>query len=129
MKYTFEHREVFGKPYLKMFIRDITCEEIKERIEILDSIKTVNITESKSISHPGKTLTIYPRNCYSLQEVEADTRLENYSANVKEVITEKVNLAKFTNLEHDLLNELEKAQAIIIVCVAWFTNPVLKKIN
>lgn len=129
MKYTFEHREIFGKPYLKMFIRDITCEEVKERIEILDSIKTVNITESKSISHPGKTLTIYPRDCYSLQEVETDirSRLEKYSANVKEVVTEKVNVAKFTNLEHDLLNELEKAQAIIIVCVAWFTNPILKE--
>lgn len=129
MKYTFEHREIFGKPYLKMFVRDITCEEVKERIEILDSIKKVNITKSNSMSHSGDTLTVYPCDCYSLEEIEADirTRLDSYSANVREVIVEKVNVAKFTNLEHDLLNELENAQAIIFVCVAWFTNPVLKQ--
>ena len=129
MKYKFERREVFEKPYLKMFVRDITCEQVKARIEILDSIKKVNITESKSTSHPGQTLTIYPCDCYSLEEVESDiiTRLENYSAQVKEKVTEKINVAKFSNLGHDLLNELEKAKAIIFVCVAWFTNPVLKQ--
>lgn len=39
MNYKFERREVFEKPYLKMFVRDITCEEVKDRIEVLTSIK------------------------------------------------------------------------------------------
>ena len=95
MKYTFEKREAFEKPYLKMFVRDITCEQVKERIEILNSIKKVNITESNSKSHPGQTLTIYPRDCFSLEEVEAAIRirLENYSVQVKEIVTEKINVA------------------------------------
>lgn len=129
MNYKFEIREVFEKPYLKMFVRDITCEEVKDRIEVLTSIKKVNITESQSSSHPGKTLTIYPCDCYSIEDVEADirNRLDEYSAVVREKIVEKVNEAKFSNLEHDLLKELDNAKAIIFVCVAWFTNPTLKQ--
>ena len=129
MNYKFERRETFGKPYLKMFVRNITCEEVKNCIEILDSIKKVNITMSESHSHPGKTLTIYPKDCYSLAEVEADInmRLDKYSTHIKETVTEKVNTAKFSNLENDLLRELENAKAIIIVCVAWFTNPILSQ--
>lgn len=127
MRHTWiEIRESFkGKPFIKVFfLHDEDANETKAAVESLNCVKNVNITESKSISHPGNTLTVYLKPMVTAETCEKEVRevLTRYYS--REVIGKMQvhNEAKFREIEGKILSFLDEALASIDVCVAWFTN-------
>lgn len=68
--YDTEVRQFKGKEYLKVFIEDLDkIEEIRALLSNLQSVKNVNITQSKSKSSLERDLTVYPKRVYDIYEV------------------------------------------------------------
>jgi phosphatidylserine/phosphatidylglycerophosphate/cardiolipin synthase-like enzyme len=128
--YAFEVRQSPRGPYLKVFLRDDgEAESLRSMLCELKSVKAANTTPSQSRSHPGMTLTIYSKATYDIEEVkkEVETCLDSYFGNGHNKNFEKaISLnAKFKGIESQILSQLNRANATIDVCVAWFTNPIL----
>lgn len=130
--YALEIRSSQREDYLKVFLRDNgekESEEVRQLLSKLKSVRAANITLSQSSSHPGNTLTVYGKTTFDIKEVqqEVDATLTSYFGNNQsKPFEKKVSLeAKFKGIESQILNELDKANAMIDVCVAWFTNPIL----
>lgn len=128
--YSTEIRDIFGKKYLKVFmLDDSVAGEWKNLLEKLKEVKSISITESQSKSHPGDTLTIYPKPMVNIEALEKVVKktLDTYDSGVVEVKTETKSEVEFKSIEQKILKALDKARAIIDVSVAWFTNTTLQK--
>ncbi|MBR6414603.1 MAG: hypothetical protein IKS22_00670 [Bacteroidales bacterium] len=124
-----EVRGTFGKTYIKVFfLDDSVASEAKTIVEGIPCVKKVNITQSTSISHSGNTLTVYQKPMVDDQTCknEVETALNQFFANVKKGNMHPHNEANFAGIEKRILSALDQALASIDVCVAWFTNPVLR---
>jgi len=121
-----EVRETFKKPYLKVFIKDISrLNEVSAILSGLSSVRKVNISESKASGSPERNLTVYPSRVHDIsetkQEVEftlnnfyagskADPLFETeaisvisdrgYSQIIERILTFGKNLEKFQSLYH-----------------------------
>lgn len=125
MKYETERRQVFDTIYLKVFIDDDSqCENIKELIGNLDCVKTANITESQSSNNTKRTLTVYPKRPYNVENVEKSVKacLNKYTSGVTTNDVKITSEAHFKGEESKVINAINSARATIDVCMAWFTN-------
>ncbi len=139
-KYYLEKRAVFDKPYIKVFISDVSLlQTMCSGLSGLEEVRKVNVTEvspASAISNPASktipvlkpSLTVYPERFYSVEDcLEAvDTYLSRFTPNLVEHAIEKKSEAHFEIIEQQILDVLENAQAMIDVCVAWFTNKTLR---
>lgn len=128
-QYSTEIREVFNQKYLKVFFwNDEEAGHAKDLLENINEIKTVNITESLSKDHPGQTLTIYPKKMVPIEIVKqhVEATLNDYYAGIFVNTTNVSSEVHFKAIESKILAALDRAQAIIYVCVAWFTNDKLR---
>lgn len=128
-RYSIRKSSVCEKEYVKVYFMD--CSEIHKLQTLLSSLSTirkVNITNSTSADHPGDNLTVYPKSMCTCDEVieEIKTYLDNYHSNVTygHLITDST--AHFDDIEAQIMEEIDGAQAMIDVCVAWFTNDKLR---
>lgn len=128
-RFSTEVREVFDNPYIKVyFLNDTIAPSAKNVVEALNSVRMVNITESKSKAHPGKTLTVYPKPMVDARDCEKEVivGLNLFFSNVTIGNMQPHNDAYFAGIEKKILEVLDKALTTIIVCVAWFTNTKLR---
>ena len=133
LKFSTEERSVFNKPYLKVFLSDVGyIDAICERLNSLPEVVKANISPPPDdMSNKTKlkpTLTIYPDRCFSLEEcrIAVERCLSRYVPNVHDNDIESEQVAHFAEIEHQILNELDNAKALIDLCVAWFTNNTLR---
>lgn len=129
-KFSTEIREAPNTKYLKVFfLNDSEASKTLEIISSLEEVRKVNITESSSKSHPGNTLTIYPKpmvDIITLKNVVEES-LECFFSGVREVKTEIISTVEFKNIEKKIIDALDEGIATIDVSVAWFTNEKLQK--
>jgi hypothetical protein len=124
-----EVREVYETPYIKVFfLDDSVASNAKTVVEALNTVKKVNVTPSNSKDHPGDTLTVYPKSMVDAKTCDKDITdaLKRYFSNVSIGNMKVRNEAYFAGIERQILEALENAGATIDVCVAWFTNPILR---
>jgi hypothetical protein len=124
-----EIREVSGKQYIKVFfLDDAIAEKSKSVVESLICVKNVNITTSASSAHPGNTLTIYPKPMVDVKSCEEEVKksLQGFFSGATKGEMHPRNEAFFEGIGQQILDALDKAEATIDVCVAWFTNPQLR---
>ena len=135
LRYSSEKREAFEKPYVKVFISDASqIENVAAGLSKLEEVRKVNITHSATVanssikSDPKPSLTIYPSKFYSADEclLAVNEYLNSFQPNVVEHTLEKSVKPHFVEIEQQILTELDAAKAIIDVCVAWFTNEILR---
>ena len=124
-KFSTEIRIPFeDKPCIKVFFLDDTiAPKTIPVVESVQSVKKVNLGESKSKEHPGYNLTVYPKPMVSVEFCvkEIEEALGSFLMN-EAIGTMKVqNEAKFADIEKHILEYLNMAVATIDVCVAWFT--------
>ena len=75
-RFSTEIRYAFDKPYIKVFFYDDADSVVaKDLVGTLSSVLKVNVTESQSSSHPGNTLTVYPKPMVSAEECEMDVKV------------------------------------------------------
>ena len=123
-------REAFGQKYLKVFmLDDSVAVELQELLGSLKEVKNVNVTESQSKAHPGKTLTVYGKPMVTIEVLNSvvEKTLRSYYSGIVEVKTDIISVAEFGIIEKKILDALDEAKATIDVSVAWFTNPNLQK--
>lgn len=101
-KFSTEIREAPNTKYLKVFFLDDS--EASKTLEIISSlkeVKNVNISASSSKSHPGNTLTIYPKPMVDINTLKnvVEESLECYFSGVREVKTEIISTVEFKNIE------------------------------
>ena len=128
-RFSTEVREVFNNPYVKVyFLDDTIAPSAQTVVETLNSVRKVNITESNSKAHPGKTLTVYPKPMIDARDCEKEVivGLNLFFSNVVVGNMQPRNDAYFAGIEKQILEVLDKALTTIIVCVAWFTNTKLR---
>ena len=124
-----EIRETFGKSYIKVFFKDDSIiEQAKKVVDTLNSVKNVNVTVSSSSAHSGNTLTIYPKPMVDVKTCEEEVKksLLGFFTGVTKGEMHPKNEAYFDGIAQRILEALDKAEAQIDVCVAWFTNPQLR---
>lgn len=129
-RFSTEIREAPNSKYLKVFfLDDSEAKKTQEIILSLKVVKTVNITVSESKSHPGDTLTIYPKPMVDINTLDKEVKksLVSYFSGVTEAKTEIISAVEFKNIETKILAALDEAIATIDVSVAWFTNDTLQK--
>lgn len=129
-KYSTEIKKAPNSKYLKVFfLDDSEAKKTQEIILALKEVKTVNITVSESKSHPGDTLTVYPKPMVDINTLNDVVKkaLNSYFSGVTEVKTEIISAVEFKNIEKKILDALDEAIATIDVSVAWFTNVTLQK--
>ena len=129
-KYSTEIKKAPNSKYLKVFfLDDSEAKKTQEIILALKEVKTVNITVSESKSHPGDTLTVYPKPMVDINTLNDVVKkaLNSYFSGVTEVKTEIISAVEFKNIEKKILDALDEAIATIDVNVAWFTNVTLQK--
>lgn len=140
LKYNLERRVIFDKPYIKVFISDISqLEAVRTGLLGLEEVRKVNITEqitsyvhprgeSNAPNPPKPSLTVYPERFYSVEDcLEAvNDYLSGFTPNVVEHPMTKQSEAHFAEIEQQILSILDEANAMIDVCVAWFTSDVLR---
>lgn len=127
--YSTEIRESFGKPYIKVFFLDDTiAEKAKKVVESLMCVKNVNVTSSTSGAHPGNTLTVYLKPMVDVKscEEEINKSLNGFFTGITKGEMHPKNEAYFEGIALRILDALDKAEAQIDVCVAWFTNTQLR---
>ena len=119
-----EISSAFDKPYIKVyFLNDTVAQDAKLVVEALNVVRKVNITESKSQSHPGRTLTVYPKPMVLAEscDKEVQNALKKFFlgfGHKPSVITD----AYFDNIANQIVGDLDKARVSILVAVAWFTK-------
>jgi len=124
-----EIRESPRGKYIKVFfLDDNVVLQAKIVVQALNSVMNVNITDSLSKAHPGKTLTVYLKPMVTVESSEKEIIdvLNNYFSNVKGGNMQVRNEAYFASIESRICKALDEARATICVCVAWFTNPKLR---
>lgn len=129
-KFSTEIRKAPNSEYLKVFfLDDSEAQKTREIILALNEVKTVNITVSESKSHPGETLTIYPKPMVGVKTLDNIVKksLDSYFSGIAEVKTEIISTVEFKNIEKKILDALDEAIATIDVSVAWFTNDTLQR--
>lgn len=129
-KFSTSIRETFNTKYLKVFfLDDSEAQKTLDIIRALNEVKNVNVTVSKSTSHPGDTLTIYPKPMVDIDTLDCivNKALEKYFSGVTVIKTDIISEVEFKNIEQKILNALDQALATIDVCVAWFTNTTFQK--
>ena len=129
-KFSTSIRETFNTKYLKVFfLDDSEAQKTLDIIRAVNEVKNVNVTVSKSTSHPGDTLTIYPKPMVDIDTLDCivNKALEKYFSGVTVIKTDIISAVDFKNIEQKILNVLDQALATIDVCVAWFTNTTLQK--
>lgn len=128
-RFSTEICSVFDKYYVKVyFLDDGDAEQAKVIVENLNEVKNVNITESKSRAHPGKTLTVYQKPMVAPDQCEKEV-IEALNRFFNNDVLGKMHAsseAKFADIEKHILKYLSMAVATIDVCVAWFTNDELR---
>ena len=85
-----EIKESFDKKYLKVFLKNISIiEEVQEQLSKLQSVKNINITDSKSKNNPSLTLTVYPNRVFSIEEMreEVISFLESYFKGTPQIVS------------------------------------------
>lgn len=91
-KYSTEIKKAPNSKYLKVFfLDDSEAKKTQEIILALKEVKTVNITVSESKSHPGDTLTVYPKPMVDINTLNnvVKNALNGHYSGVTEVKTEK----------------------------------------
>jgi len=124
-----EVRAVFEREYVKVFLLDDSrVQEIKEALSVINEIRNINITESESKDHPGKTLTVYPESMVpaAICQQLINESLERFFKGEPVVDEKAKHDAIFDGIEGRILGAFDKAQAMIDVCMAWFTNEILR---
>lgn len=124
-----EVKKVYETPYIEVyFLDDAIASDAKSVVENLNSVRKVNITLSNSKAHPGNTLTVYPKPMVSANDcqVEINVALKLFLSNVTIGSMKAHNEAFFAGIESQIIDALDKAEATINVCVAWFTNTRLR---
>lgn len=118
--YHLEVREVYGKEYVKVFVKDLyLLDDIQTLINQLPSVKKVNFTKSNSSSSPPQNLTVYPKVVYDGQELlgEIESALNSFFSGgsqdpifIRETIPALGNAAYFKILDYIIQvgNNLEK---------------------
>ena len=127
--YSTEIRESFGKPYIKVFFLDDTAAEKAQKVvESLMCVKNVSITTSASGSYPSNTLTVYLKPMVDVKscEEEINKSLNGFFSGITKGEMHPKNEAYFEGIAQRITEALDKAEAQIDVCVAWFTNPQLR---
>lgn len=121
-----EIKQAFSKPYIKVnFLDDSVASYAKEVIEILNVVKTVNITPSSSKDHLGNTLTVYPKSMVDVEDCEKEMIEALNGFFSRGVIADRKpvrNDAYFNLIADKIIKDLDKARVSIHVCIAWFTN-------
>ena len=99
-------------------------EDARIIIENLNYVRKVNLTPSHSSEHSGNTLTIYPKPMVDISECEqvVVSALRGMASNTSVGTMIAHNEAYFAGIENKIMEALDKANATIDVCVAWFTN-------
>lgn len=121
-----EIREVFEKPYVKVFfLVDSVAPDAMNIVEALNSVMKVSITSSTSKAHPGNTLTVYPKPMVDVKECEKEVieALNGFFAHG--ILAEKKpvrNDAYFNGIADKIIKDLDKAKVSIHVCIAWFSK-------
>lgn len=129
MKYSTEIRKAPNGNYLKVFfLNECDAEKVQKLIGKISSVKKANITMSESMSHPGQTLTVYPKSMVSVENVNDEVKcaLDAYYSGIVEKQLDTNTDVHFQSIEQKILNALDNEKAIIYVCVAWFTNEKIK---
>lgn len=125
-KFSTEIRESFSKPYIKVYLLDDSVAvDVKEIIERLNVVRTVNITPSTSKDHLGNTLTVYPKSMVGADVCERELVEALNGFFSRGVLADKKpvrNDAYFNGIADKIIKELDKARVSIHVCIAWFTN-------
>lgn len=124
-----EIRESPRGKYIKVFfLDDSVAAQAKIVVGALNSVMIVNITDSLSKAHPGKTLTVYLKPMVSVENSEKEIIdvLNKFFSNIKVGNMQVRNEAYFASIESRICKALDEARATICVCVAWFTNPKLR---
>ena len=124
-----EIRSTFDTHYVKVFFLDDTvAQKVQERVQSLNCVRGVNMTNSYSSAHPGISLTVYPKPMVTAEYCEQEIKKEliSFFSKVIEHPIEKKTEAHFEIIEQKILDALDSAQAMIDVCVAWFTNETLR---
>ena len=119
-----EIRSTFDTYYVKVFFLDDTvATKAQECVLSLNCVRKVNLTNSISSTHPGTSLTVYPKPMVTAEccEKEIDKALTQFFSNESFGEMHSHNEAKFANIEKHIMDYLDKAVASIDVCVAWFT--------
>ena len=66
--YQTEIRECFDKPYVKVFVNNLSLlEPVQSLLLTLLAVGKVNISDSNSKNSLSKKLTVYPKNAFSAQ--------------------------------------------------------------
>lgn len=122
-----EIREVFEKPYVKVFfLIDSVAPNAKTIIEALNTVMNVNITPSTSKAHSGHTLTVYPKPMVAVKECEKEVidALNQFFSHATVIggVKPVKNDVLFDDIANSIINDLEKARVSIHVAMAWFTN-------
>lgn len=117
--------------YLKVFfLDDKNADGVKKLLEKLNEVRTVNVTLSESKSHPEKTLTVYSKPMVTIETLMeiVNKAIDGYNSGVVEIQTDIITEVEFHSIEQKIINALNEAQAMIDICVAWFTNETLQKL-
>jgi hypothetical protein len=121
--------KTFDTEYVKVFfLDDSVASKAQEAVSSLNCVKKVNITEYNGTAHPGQSLTVYPKSMVAADfcEKEIVSALNAFFAHVTIGKMQGHNEAYFAGIEKRILEALDKARATIDVCVAWFTNEILR---
>lgn len=116
-------------PYIRVFfLDDSDAFKAKDVVEALNSVRKVNLGKSQSTSHPGYYLIVYLKSIvtaeYCVKEIHE--ALNRFFSNTTVGKMQIHNEAYFAGIEKRILEALDKAEATIDVCVAWFTNTNLR---
>lgn len=111
--------------YLKVFLAE--QDQIEPVASLLRQLKQVyrcNITQSISAAHPDKTLTVYKKPMFDIDELISGITpaLDRYFSNRTIVPEQIITEATFIAIENKILEQLDSAVNTIYVCMAWFTN-------
>lgn len=83
--YSTEVRQSPKEKYLKVFFADDNnADSVQAVIENLKSVRKCNITGSESHIHPGKTLTVYPKPMFVIEDIQKEVikALDAYFCNI-----------------------------------------------
>ena len=114
-------------PYIRVFfLEDSDAIRAKSVVEAVNSVRKVNMGESKSTSHPGNYLIVYlkPMVTGDYADKEIKEALNAFFSGLPQASTaRKVKTdAYFDNIEQQVINDLKGARVSIHVAMAWFTN-------
>lgn len=122
-----EIRSNFDKNYVKVFFLDDTvAPKAQKKVQLLNSVRLVNLTKSSSAAHPGVSLTVYPKPMVTAAYCEQEIKEELIRYFTHDTLRQSARQVKtdayFDQIEKQVLNDLDGARVSIYVAMAWFTN-------